>query len=313
MTILLDQFAEWRRLTVILAFAALMTAATPAQAQQVVVLVNGDPITAFDVEQRAKLLQMTLRKTPVRKDVVEELVEEALKLQLLKRYSIEGMDNDVESAYGNMARRARMTPQQLTEQIAKSGILPATLKSRIKAELTWNQVIRGRFQSSFQFSEKDIMAKLETHTPDAKEAVGYDYTLRPILFVIPRGSPDSLRESRRKEAEALRSRFQNCDEGLRLARTLRDVAVRASTVRSPADLPPALREILEKTEVGKLTSPEVTTQGIEVYALCRKEQSGADNTPGKKQAREELYSAQFQEKSKRFMKELRSQALIEYR
>lgn len=305
--------AGWRRLTATLAFAAAVMAATPVQAQQVVVLVNGDPITAFDVEQRTKLLQTTLQKTPPRQEVVEELIAEALKLQLLKRFSIEGMDNDVESAYANMARRARMTPQQLTEQLAKTGILPATLKSRIKAELTWSQVIRGRFQSAFQFSEKDIMAKLQTRGPEAKESVGYDYTLRPILFVVPRGSPDSLRETRRKEAEALRARFQNCDEGIRLARSMRDVAVRPSTVRSSADLPPALREILEKTEVGKLTSPELTREGIEVHAVCRKEQSGADNTPGKKQAREELYSAQFKERSDRYLKELRSQAMIEYR
>ena len=285
----------------------------PPHAQQVVVLVNGDPITAFDIEQRTKLIQLTTQKTPSRQEVIEELIEEKLKLQLLKRYSIEGMDNDVENAFANMARRARMTPQQLTEQLARSGVTPGTLKSRIKAEITWNQVIRGKFQSSFQFSEKDIMAKLEASNPDAAASVGYDYTLRPILFVVPRGSPDSLRETRRKEAEALRARFQNCDEGIRLARGLRDVAVRAPTTRSSADLPPALREILEKTEIGKLTSPEVTPQGIEVYALCRKEQSSAENTPDKRKVREELMNAQFQANSKRFMKELRSQAMIEYR
>jgi peptidyl-prolyl cis-trans isomerase SurA len=276
-------------------------------------MVNGDPITAFDIEQRSKLTQLTTHKTPSRQAVIEELVEEKLKLQLLKRYSIEGIDNDVENSYAGMARRARMTPQQLTEQLGRSGVTPATLKSRIKAELTWNQVIRGKFQSSFQFSEKDIVAKMEASNPDSKPSVGYDYTLRPILFVIPRGSPDSLRESRRKEAEALRARFDNCENGIRLARGLRDVAVRGSTTRSSADLPPALREILEKTEVGRLTSPEVTAQGIEVYALCRKEQSAAENTPDKRKVREEMVSAQFQANSKRFMKELRSQAMIEYR
>ena len=294
-------------------FAAAVALCSPASAQQVVALVNGDPITAFDVEQRSKLTQLTTQNTPPRQTVIEELIEERLKLHLLKRFMIEGIDGEVESAFSGMARRAQMTPQQLTEKLGQAGVAPGTLKSRIKAEIIWSQIIRGKFQSSFQFSEKDIMAKLETSNPEAKLSIGYDYTLRPILFVVPRGSPDSLRESRRKEAEALRSRFENCDSGVRMARGMRDVAVRNSTVRSSADLSPALREILEKTELGRLTPPEVTAQGIEVYALCRKEQSSAENTPEKRKVREEMASEQFQAQSKRYMKELRSQAMIEYR
>lgn len=305
-------FTGCRRLLTIVAFAAAALAAVPlhAQAQQVAVIVNGDPVTTFDIEQRTKLIQLTSQKTPTRQEVVDELIEEKLKIQLLKRYTIEGMDNEVDSAYASMARRARLTSQQLTETLEKSGIKPGTLKSRLRAEITWNQVIRGRFQSSFQFSEKDIMAKLN---PEAAASIGYDYTLRPILFVVPRGSPDSLRESRRKDAEALRARFANCDEGIRLARGLRDVAVRGSTTKSLADLQPALREMLEKTEVGKLTAPEVTREGIEVYAVCRKEPSSAENSPDKRKVREDLISEQFQANSKRLMKELRSQAMIEHR
>jgi peptidyl-prolyl cis-trans isomerase SurA len=131
--------------------------------------------------------------------------------------------------------------------------------------------------------------------------------------VVPRGSPDGLRDTRRKEAEALRARFMNCEEGVRQARGLRDVAVRGSTVKSSADLAPALRDILEKTEIGKLTPPEVTAQGIEVYAVCRREKSSAENTPDKRKVRDELVSEQFAAKAKAYMKELRSQAMIEHR
>lgn len=315
MPFLVEFFARRCRALTLAAFAAAaaVAAALPANAQQVVVMVNGDPVTAFDVDQRTKLTQLTTQKTPSRKDVIEELIDEKLKLQLLKRYSIEGMDNDVENAFAGMARRARMTPQQLTEQLARSGVSIGTLKSKIKADITWNQVIRGKFQSSFRFSEKDILARMPAGSAEASAAVGYDYTLRPILFVVPRGSPDSLRETRRKEAEALRARFHNCEEGIRLARGLRDVAVRAPTTRSSADLPAPLREILDKTEIGRLTAPEVTSQGVEVYALCRKEQSDRENSPERKKAREELAAAQFQANATRYMKELRSQAMIEYR
>jgi len=158
-----------------------------------------------------------------------------------------------------------------------------------------------------------VLAKMEANKPDESKMVGYDYTLRPIVFIVPRGSPPGVLEQRKKEADALRARFQSCEEGVALARGQRDIAVRAPITKSSTDLAPELRAILEKTEIGKLSAPEVTSQGIEVYALCSKKQSSADNSPGKKEVRDELFSEQFKAVSTRYLKELRSQAMIEYR
>ena len=296
-----------------LATAGLAAAPVAAQAQQVLVIVNGDPITAYDVEQRMKLVQISGQKSPDRQAAIQELIDEKLKIQLLKRFMIEGIEGDVENAYANMARRMRTTPSGFTEQLSKSGIPPATLKHRIRAEIIWNQIVRGRFQSSLQISDKDILAKMETAKPDESKMVGYDYTLRPIVFIVPRGSPQAVIEARKKEAEALKARFDDCDQGIALARGMRDIAVRPPIAKSSTDLAPELRAILDKTEVGKLSTPEVTTQGIEVYALCSKKQSAADNTPGRKEVRDELYSEQFKTLSARFLKELRTQAMIEYK
>ncbi len=173
-----------------------------------------------------------------RQEVIEELIEEKLKLQLLKRFTIEGMDNEVDSAYANMARRARMTAQGLTDTLEKSGIKPGTLKSRIKAEHHLEPDHPRPLPEQLPVHRKGHRWRSWSQAIRKRPSVGYDYTLRPILFVVPRGSPDGLRDTRRKEAEALRARFMNCDEGVRLARGLRDVAVRGSTVKSSADLAP---------------------------------------------------------------------------
>ena len=299
-----------RRLLAAAIVAIVLGAPIEARAQ-VVVVVNGDPITTFDIEQRSKLIQVSGGKTLTRQAVIDELIDEKLKIQLLKRYVIDTIDTEVNNSFANMARRMRLTPQQFTEQLSKQGIAVAGLKSRIKAEITWGQIIRGKYQSAFQLSDKDILAKLETRGDKAKVA-GYDYTLRPILFVAPKASLEVL-EARRREAEALRQRFQGCEAGIAQARALRDVAVRAPVVRSSADLPASLREVLEKTEVGKLTAPERTAQGIEAYALCDKKPSAPDNVPGKREVREEMMNERYQAHSKLYLKELRSQAMIEYK
>jgi peptidyl-prolyl cis-trans isomerase SurA len=283
-----------------------------AQAQLVAAIVNGDPVTNFDIEQRTKLISTSTHKAPSRKEVLDELIDEKLKIQLLRRYNIEGIDKDVDNAFANMARRMHTTTQGFTGELVKQGIQPDTIKSRIKAEMVWGQIIRGRYQSSFQFSDKDIQARIAMKKPDAP-LVGYDYTLRPILFVVPRGSDQAYVEGRRKEAEALRSRFESCERDISVAQAMRFVAVRPPVHKSSAELPSALRDILEKTEIGKLTAPESTAQGIQVYALCGRKQSDADNAPAKREVRDELFKEQFESHSKRFLKELRSQAMIEYR
>jgi peptidyl-prolyl cis-trans isomerase SurA len=304
-----------RQLGLALALGVLALLAAPgrADAQLVAAIVNGDPITHFDIEQRAKLVQISTQKAPTKKEVLDELIDERLKIQMLRRYSIDGIDKDVDNALNNMARRMRSTPQAFLEQLHKQGVMPETLKSRIKAELVWGQIIRGRYQSSFQFSDKDIQARLEVKRPGETISSGFDYTLRPILFVVPRGSPQTAFDERRKEAEGLKARFPNCEQGIEIARGLRYVAVRQPVTKSSAELPQALREILEKTEIGGLTAPEVTQQGIEVYALCGKRPSDAENAPAKREMRDEMFREQFDKHSKSLLKELRTQAMIEYR
>ena len=289
---------------------ALVFAGASAHAQQVIMVVNGDPITAFDIEQRTRFLQLASRKTPTRQEVLDELIDEKLKLQLPKLFdfSTVNLDTDVENAITNMARKAHRTKQQFVQELEKSGVQIVTLKSRIKAEIVWTQVIRGKFQSSLQFNETEVLAAMGDRKKD--DQGGYDYTLRPLIFFVRQGSPDAAFETRRREADGLRVRFENCDEGLKFARALRDVVVRDQVTRSSADLPPALREILEKTDVGKLTSPERTLQGVELYALCAKKQSNADNTPAKREVREELYSKQFKARADKYLKELRGRAYI---
>jgi peptidyl-prolyl cis-trans isomerase SurA len=288
---------------------AAMAAPSRALAQHVVLVVNGDVITDYDIEQRTKFNVLSTHKTPTRQEVIEELIDEKLKVQVGRRYKIEISDSEVDSSYADMGRRMRLTAEQLTQTLAQNGVDSATLKARIRADTTWQYIIRGKFQSSLQINEKSVLAEMETQKKGEGEKVGYEYTLRPILFVVPHGNT-ALQESRRKDAEALRSRFTNCDTGLPFVRSLRDVAIREPITKNSADLAPALREILDNTEVGHLTAPETTAQGVELFALCQRKET-KDETPEKREVRDKMFSEQFQAKAKNYLRELRRQAMIE--
>ena len=306
-----DSLMAFRKLmaATFLMFAAAIPATT-AGAQQIVVIVNGEPITALDVDQRSKLSQLSTHKVPPRQEVLDELINERLKLREAKKFGLDVSASEVDTAYASMAGRMRFTADQLTQQLAKSGVNVSTLKARIKADIAWSQIVRGRYQASLQIGEKDILSAMETKSDDS---VGYDYTMRPILFLVPAGSAETFIEGRKREAEALRGRFQGCEEGITFARALKDVAVREQVIRSSADIPAELRKVLEGIEVGRLTPPEVTKFGIEMFAICAKKESTADNSPGKRQAKESLMAQRYEQRSKQYLKELRRGAMLEYK
>src|SRR5262245_53465911 len=106
---------------------------TPAVAQQVVVVVNGDPITAIDIAQRAKLVQISTHKVPTRQETLDELIDERLKLQIAKRYRLEITDSEVDEAFKNIASRAGTTPEKFGQALGAQGVSVEAVKTRIKA------------------------------------------------------------------------------------------------------------------------------------------------------------------------------------
>lgn len=289
--------------------AATLSLGGPARSQ-VVLTVSGNPITAYDIEQRAKLQQLFTGKPKSRQETIDELIDDWLKINSAKRFNFEVTESEVENSFANVARNVGVSATQFTEQLKGRGVNPNTLKFRLKADLTWGQIVRGRFQTTLQVGEKDIF-EAESKRNEPKET-GIEYTLYPITFVLPRNSPPAMFEARKKEAEMLRARFQDCESGLKFARALREVVVRTPIRRNSADLSPQLREGLAKVEIGKVTPPEQTSGGVEVFALCEKKETNSDS-PTKRKLREEMFAAKFQKQADRYLKELRSQAMIEYK
>jgi peptidyl-prolyl cis-trans isomerase SurA len=287
-----------------------------AQAQNVAAFVNGVPITQLDIDQRSKLLEVSsgaAHKAPPRAEVLEELINEKLQIREAKRWGIDPSDADVDEAFASTAQSMQhMNAEQFAALLTKMGVTPQTFRARLRAQLAWQPLVRGRYQSTLEIYDQDILQEMLNKKTD-DESAGYDYTLRPILFVVSPGSVATVFEDRKREAEGLRNRFRGCDEGLPFARALNGVVVQPQIVRSSADLPPELRKGLDSIPVGQLTAPEVTTAGVQLFAVCAKDASKADNAAGKKTARATLFAQKFEQVSKRYLQELRRSALIEYK
>ena len=291
----------------------LMICASPLRAQSVAVMVNGEPITNYDIEQRSKLNFLTTHKAADRKQVISELIDEKVKIKEAKKFGVDPSSSDIDQSYASMSSRMRITPDQLTKSLEGQGIRPDTLKARIKAEMVWTSLVRGRYKESLQVGEKDVAAAVQGGGADEKqESEAFEYRMQPIVLIVPRGSAPSTLESRQKEAEVLRNRVQSCDEANTLFKSMQNAAIREAVVKTSADIPAALRDLLDKTPVGHLTPPEVTKQGVEMVALCGRKPTTVD-TPKKKAIREKMFAEKYEAKSKAYLQEVRKAAMIEYR
>jgi peptidyl-prolyl cis-trans isomerase SurA len=295
------------------AIMVVAAASSGAHAQNVAVFVNGEPITQLDIDARIKLGEASspTHKTPPRQEVLDELIDEKLKIREAKRWGIDPSEDDMNGAFTSMAQRAGQTSDQFVQTLTKSGVTPQTFRQRLRAQIVWPTLVRGRYQSTLEVYDQDVLQEMLNKKTDDDTAAGYDYTLRPVLLIVPTGSPATAYDDRKREAELLRNRFRSCDEGLPFARALREVTVRDQIIRSSADIPPDQRKTLDTIPVGQLTPPEITKYGVEMFAVCAKDASKSDNSPGKKQARETLFNQKFEQQSKRYLQELRRQALIE--
>ena len=294
---------------IVVALALAVPGVAPAQ---VVVIANGLPITEYDIQQRTKLIASSTQKAPTRQEVINELIDDRLKISRAKYYGFEIGNDEVENAFNGMATRQHITSQQFAQVLERAGISPNTVKARLRAELTWQQLIRGKYNATLQVGDSDIANALKDRKENESAAVGYVYTLYPVTIVIPRGSSEGIIAAKRSEAENLRGRFTSCNEGLAVARTLRDVAVREPITRSSADLTPELRELLGNMQVGHLTTPEVTAQGLQMFAVCNKKESTMDS-PLKREMREQIFTKRFESESKKYLDEIRKSAMIEYK
>ena len=291
---------------------AVMGLESPAHAQ-VAVMVNGEPITNYDIEQRSKLTFLSAKKMPDRQQVIDELIDEKVKIREGKKFGIDPSAADVDQSYASMSSRMRITGEQLTKTLENQGIRPDTLKARLKADMVWSNLVRGRYKESLQVSEKDVAAAVQEKGGDEKpDTQSFEYKMQPIVLIVPRGSASDAVETRKKEAEALRARVQTCAEANGLFKSMQNAAIKEPVVKTSADIPASLREVLDSTPIGHLTPPELTKQGVEMVALCGRDPTTVD-TPKKKEIREKMYAEKYEAKSKSYLREVRGAAMIECR
>ncbi len=216
-------FSASLALLVATAGISLTAMSQPAFASEIKYVVNNVAITTGDIQHRAAFLRLQKRKG----DAADEMVEQTLRLAEARRLGIRISDQQVNEAYARFASNNKMQLAQLDGVMDKSGVTKQHFKDFIRAQMAWNQALSMRYRSEQGgggMSEQDAVRKMLQKGGNKPSAT--EYLLQQIIFVVPAAERGALMAKRKREAEAMRARFNGCNTTREFAKGLIDVTVR---------------------------------------------------------------------------------------
>lgn len=274
--------------------AAAQVPAAPAEptvnflSEGVAAIVNDSIISTYDLRQRMLLLIITSGIQPtadtlgqIERESMRTLVDEALQMQELRRvekeqkFTIIAEDDDIDRQIGRMAQENRATAAQLVASLAATGVNPETLRAQIRAEISWQRWINGRYGSRLRVGDDQVEAALARQNAAAAKP---QYLLSEILIEAARvGGMDNAMRG----ANQLIGQLQQGAPFGSVARQFSSASTSATGGDtgwvSVEELQPALQQSLDQLRPGQLSQPIPVTDGVYIL-LLRDKRAGSNAT-----------------------------------
>lgn len=290
-----------------------------AQEVSIKVLVNDDPISDYDIDQRVRFLAITTQQQPstdLKKEATNLLIDERLQMQQARTLGITPDDDDMMKILGDMAQKNNLTVDGLSTALGKAGVNIKTLKDRIRAQLAWQSVVRQKFRHDVDVGDADVDKALAESGANGGQESGTSASptlqLKQVKFEFPAGADDKTIAARLAAAEALRARFDNCSNVNDLAKGVEGASIKTLTDQQPTSLVQPARLLVMSAKVGQMTPPTLTQSAVEIYAVCGKRTAIGDSKL-REETERKLMNQEMMIRAERLLRDLRQDAFIEYR
>jgi peptidyl-prolyl cis-trans isomerase SurA len=231
------------------------------------VLVNGQPITNYDIQRRAKFRQLR-RLSPNQDETINELIDERVKMTAAAQRNMVATDDQVKDAFANFAKSNKATPEKMAAQLDGIGIGADHFKEYIRTQITWSRLAGSKLQSETR-QKTASKAIVDLRKSGQQKPETTEYLLQQIIFVIPKEKAGTMAKARTAEAQAFRQQYQGCAKAVELAKSYKDVAVKELGRSLQPELPQNWAEQIKATQEGQLTPPQTTDKGVEMIGICR--------------------------------------------
>lgn len=138
------------------------------------------------------------------------------------------------------------------------------------------------------------------------------WTLVKVFMPLTPDAPNAAVERRASEATKFKNEFKSCADIDTIIKPFIGATADAPQTVVFGNLPPQLKELVSKSKPGGVLPPVRTKEGIEIVAVCDHIVDNAQ-APTRDQIEDSLYSQQLSMMSRRHLRDLRRDAVIEMR
>lgn len=270
--------AARHRLGALAALVLVLTAvALPAAGQQqpspqrIVAVVNDESITAYDVEQRVKLIIGPNQPPPpdqmrrLTTQVLRGMIDERLQLQEAKRLGISVEPEEIADAVARIEQQNKIPPGHLKDALKAQGLSYDSFEEQARAAIVWPKVVRRRAARLVVVNEDEIDDALARIKENADKP---SHLVSQIFLSVD--SPQDEAEVR-ANAERLYGQLGNGTPFTTLASQFSQDSSAASGGDigwvQPGQLPPEVDQALAKMPVGSVSQPIRAAEGYYIVAL----------------------------------------------
>lgn len=263
-------------------------AAAPALSESVVVTVNDDIVSTYDIIQRMRLLIVTSGIQPteqnlpdIQREALRSLVDERLEMQELRsqgktqKFNLIASDAEVDDELADIARSNNTSATQLLANLQAQGVGGDTFREQLKAEISWRGWIRGRYGQRLAIGDDQVKAFQKRQLAEAGKP----------QFQISEVFVDASRVG--GEAQAEQGAAQLIDQvrkGAPLAAIARQFSNSPSAANggdvgwiSTGEMAPEVDRVLETLRPGQLSPPIPVKDGVYIIYL-KDRRAGSSST-----------------------------------
>lgn len=297
-----------------LLLACMLAGATGAAVAQtsIVATVNDEPISQYDVDQRAKFYALTsgTKKgaNAFKERALEELVEELLMRQEMRRLAVNVPDEQVVAMIDQRLRPNKRDHAWFSRMLSSQGVRIATLENRLRVQIGWRSVIQRTYANLIDIGENEISAAIEEI--DAKnEATTTVFNLKKVVLLMPGDANETAVAQRLEDAARIRRAFRDCRTAGLVTGRFRDIKIVDLAQAKVEEIEEPTRSLVQQAKANDMTPPMVTDAGVELVAVCSRIEDG-----GKREAvQAQLVSQEFGMLADRHLRDLKQDAVVDYR
>ncbi len=139
--------------------------------------------------------------------------------------------------------------------------------------------------------------------------------LARLLLPLPSKVSDNLKQRALQAAQGIRERINGCSNLSQLAKQIGGAVYMNLGNMKLAQLSPDLRKALANTQSGEVAQPFMSAAGVEIIVRCdqRVEKIVAYQMPTRQEVQNRLFQDQMSMMARRYLRDLRRDAVVEYR